>query len=77
MLKVTIELFPYGNEKNSREISTFFIANDGTGSADYGNYLFKRTKDAEWEPSLEKWPRALPVEQLVQAVIEKHYGPPL
>ena len=74
MLKVTIELFPYGNAENKREISSFYIANDGTGDSITGNYLFRKKEEDQWEQSVQEWPRHLPVEQLVQAVLEEHYA---
>ena len=70
MLKVTIELYPYGDGVKRRELSSFCIANDGTGTNEVGNYLFKKKGDAEWQPSVQNWYRAQPVEQLVRAVIE-------
>jgi hypothetical protein len=73
MLKVTIELFPYGDETRAREISSFFIGNDGTGDIETGNYIYKKRPEDEWQPSVQKWLRRNPVEQLVRAVIEKHY----
>lgn len=73
MLKVNIELHPHGNSDNARVISSFFIANDGTGTFSHGNYLFKKNEEDKWEPSIQEWPRVNPVEHLVQAVIHKHY----
>lgn len=73
MIKVTIELYPYGDSVTKRELTSFVIANDGTGDVDFGNYIFKRKNQTAWEPSLQGWDRTQPVEKLVQAVIEKHY----
>lgn len=73
MLKVTIELYPYGDGVNRRELSSFCVANDGTGTSEFGNYLFKKKGDSQWEPSVQDWPRAQPVEKLIQAVLEKHF----
>jgi len=74
MLKVKVELHPFGDSESAKEISSFFIANDGTGDYRVGNYLFKKEETDLWEPSIQNWPRHLPVEQLVKAVLEKHYG---
>jgi hypothetical protein len=38
MLRVTIELVPYGVESEARKIATMLIANDGTGDHRTGNY---------------------------------------
>lgn len=74
MLKVTVELYPFGYSDNKREIASFYIANDSTGSIKNGNYLFRKTKEEPWQGSIQHWDRSKPVELLVQAVIEKHYG---
>jgi hypothetical protein len=74
MLKVTIELFPYGDEKNAKVLRTVYIANDGKGTSEKGNYVFREFPIDPWLPSVQNWPRRTPVEQLVRAVIEKHYG---
>ena len=47
MIKVTIELFPKGSEENSRLLGECYIANDGTGTVNRGNYdyvLFNKLK---------------------------------
>jgi len=38
MLRVTIELVPYGIEDRKRTLATAIIANDGSGSQERGNY---------------------------------------
>lgn len=73
MLKITIELLPYGNENYKRTLSTFEIANDGTGDSKIGNYLFRSHPEFKWEKSIQNWDRATPVEVLVGAVIDKHF----
>lgn len=73
MIKVTIDLWPYGDKNSAKTISSFFIANDGTGDWSTGNYLFKKTEDAKWEPSVQGYPRVDGVEKLIQEVIAKHY----
>ena len=37
MIRVTIQLLPFGNEANARHLGTIDIANDGTGTAERGN----------------------------------------
>ena len=73
MLKVTIELWPYGDESKAKELSTIYIANDGKGTVEEGNYLFREFPTNTWQPSVQNWPRRNPVEWLVKSVIEKHY----
>lgn len=38
MLKIRIELWPFGNEAQKREIATMDLWNDGTGDRYVGNY---------------------------------------
>jgi len=40
MLKVTIELYPFGAEEAKRTLGEVFIWNDGTGTSKKGNYRF-------------------------------------
>ena len=74
MLKVNIELHPYGDSSSAKEIASFFIANDGRGDYQVGHYVFKKKDEDAWEPSVQNWPRHLPVELLVKAVLDKHYA---
>lgn len=41
MLRITIELVPYGKEEHRRKIGKIEIANDGTGDFKIGNYKYK------------------------------------
>ncbi len=40
MLKVTIEIIPFGNKAETREIGGLIIWNDGSGDHNVGNYKF-------------------------------------
>ncbi len=40
MIKITIELWPHGNEKKKKIIGIGTIVNDGTGNHEVGNYKF-------------------------------------
>jgi hypothetical protein len=44
MIRVTIEILPSGDETRKRHVGTVEIANDGTGSAEVGNYSIRLTK---------------------------------
>lgn len=44
MLVVTIELWPRGDESRKRHLGTARIVNDGTGTADSGNYRVELSK---------------------------------
>ena len=39
MLRVTVELVPFGEEAHARKIAEAVIYNDGTGDRDAGNYV--------------------------------------
>lgn len=41
MIKVTVELYPFGNESRKRVLCTGKIWNDGTGSKTSGNYRYR------------------------------------
>lgn len=44
MIRVTIEILPSGDETRKRHIGTVEIANDGTGSPNFGNYSIRLAK---------------------------------
>jgi predicted transcriptional regulator YdeE len=51
MLRVTVELVPFGIESNSKEIFTLLIGNDGTGTQEEGNYTYYASEvedDMKW-----------------------------
>lgn len=41
MIKVTVELWPHGDELTKRTIATADIINDGTGTNTVGNYRYR------------------------------------
>ena len=74
MIKVTIDLWPFGLEKNKKTLYTFDIANDGTGDSTRGNYKV-RYPGKEWEEKVvTNWPRqSYPVLKLVYKVLKAKY----
>lgn len=38
MLRITVEIVPYGDENMAREIGKGYIINDGSGDSNKGNY---------------------------------------
>lgn len=44
MLRVTIELLPFGSEERKRHLGTIDIANDGRGTRERGNYMVRLSK---------------------------------
>lgn len=45
MIRVTVEIVPFGRDEWAKRVGTLLIANDGTGDADTGNYVFVRKDD--------------------------------
>ena len=43
MLRIKVELVPFGNESLTRSIGQVLIANDGTGDLAVGNYKYSIT----------------------------------
>jgi len=41
MIRITVELVPFGVEEQARTLCTAKIANDGTGSKTRGNYRYR------------------------------------
>lgn len=55
MIKVTIELWPMGNEARKQNLGEIIIANDATGSNHIGNYWFKLMKSARYAKTAGVW----------------------
>lgn len=47
MIRVKVELVPFGNEKMKKEIARLIIINNKTGDEEIGNYDFKSYKFQE------------------------------
>jgi len=78
MLRITIEIVPFGNEEEQRILSIINIINDGTGSPRYGNYKVKRINfnkenqfPANDEFEIKKYNRYDGYLKLIQKVINK------
>lgn len=59
MIRITIELVPYGYEEGKKEIGKGYIVNDGTGSVEDGNYYayFNYEGYSTYVSRVEKFPR--------------------
>lgn len=58
MLQAHLEIFPHGNLANRQSIATIQIINDGTGTADTGNYKVNViTKDKVISGFFDNYPR--------------------
>lgn len=75
MLKVIIELHPFGNEQQKKTLYSFDIANQGDGTPERGNYKV-RYSGKDWEENVvTNYPRkSYPVLQLLYRVLKKKYG---
>lgn len=72
MLKVTIDLIPFGIGK-PKTLKEFYIANDGTGTTTKGNYKVKM-KDIWKEKAVLNYSRqSYPVSKLVYLALKDHY----
>ena len=49
MLRITIELVPFGVEENKKVIAVSEIWNDGTGTREIGNYQYNIWNDKQKE----------------------------
>lgn len=63
MIRVTIELWPYGREENKKTLGVIHIANDATGTPHRGNYQakFRRSSKSLGSLVIEKWSPAIRV----------------
>ena len=54
MLRITIDLIPYGDEHYTKTIGLMEIANDGTGDVDTGNYICLLKKTPPYKGALKR-----------------------
>ena len=75
MIRVTVDLLPFGKEIGRKNLAIFDIANDGTGTAERGNYKFRSSPKREWkENAVLNYPRnSYSVMKLVYLVLKDHY----
>jgi hypothetical protein len=46
MIKITVELWPFGDETRKKEIASARIWNDGTGNIGHGSYGYELTTES-------------------------------
>lgn len=71
MIRVTVELVPWGKEAEKKTIGTMVIVNDGTGSREMGNYkyyILNENGDSIYDGHYTKFPRALRIWRLIQEI---------
>lgn len=73
MLRIKIELVPYGNEEWAREIGNIEIINDGTGDHQNGNYIYELwdNENSSIRGELKGHNRLQSVFKIIQAVLNK------
>ena len=76
MLKVVIEIHPFGDETRKRTIGEVYIANDMTGDISTGNYKAWLTKDPRVsglapDIKLKNFDRVLGAHELVRQILNK------
>lgn len=82
MIRVTIELVPFGDETKKEPVGVLEISNALTGSSELGDYIYalegKRWREV---PPIHKggrikeWPRSKKnIWALVHAILSKHYS---
>ena len=73
MLQAELNLHPYGDERQKRNLTTIVIGNDGTGSNGFGNYDVTITEDGrEYKFRIENWRRTRSALDLLSTAIDKH-----
>jgi hypothetical protein len=46
MIRITVELLPFGSEKYKKKIASMLIINDASGTPESGNYFVKYEDDS-------------------------------
>lgn len=77
MIRVRIDLVPFGNEDGAREIGQLVLANDGYGNIFTGNYVFVYADDNgnEHEGSVKDFPRQQGIWKLIAECIHSDLDP--
>ena len=73
MLRVTIDLIPFGREELKKELGVVEIINDGTGNAELGNYdvYVNQDKPIGGKFRIENFIRSFGFWELVTDVLNK------
>ena len=71
MIRVTVDLVPFGEEDHSRTIGIFVLANDGKGDPEYGDYGFVYSDDhhREHEGTVKNFKRSEGIWTLISECI--------
>lgn len=75
MIRVRVDLVPFGNEDDAKEIGQLVIANDGYGNVFTGNYVFVYADDKgnENEGSVKDFPRQQGIWKLISECLNSKF----
>jgi hypothetical protein len=75
MLKITIELLPYGKEEGKKVLHEMSIVNNGEGTPDSGSYNFKPSFHESWNINIvTNYPRKTSTAmKLLSDCLQKYY----
>ena len=68
MILITVEMIPFGIEANKTTLGTVKIANDMTGTPEYGNYKVTFDDDILF---IKRFKRDKGIEELVYEILKK------
>ena len=74
MLRITVELVPFGQEKYAKNIGTMLVTNDGSGDGRFDSYVYvaKDDRGNQLEGTIEKHDRSMSVWNLIAKCLNKH-----
>ena len=77
MIRVRVDLVPFGNEDEAKEIGQLVLANDGYGNAFTGNYVFVYADNSgeEHEGSVKDFPRKQGIWKLISECLNSSQEP--
>ncbi|MFW6046955.1 MAG: hypothetical protein ACOCP4_04125 [Candidatus Woesearchaeota archaeon] len=74
MLRITVEIVPFGDELRSRVIGKGWISNDGTGNNNSGNYnctFIEKDRNVEYDLKLKNFDRKMGFWKLIREALKK------
>ena len=77
MIRVRVDLVPFGNEDQAKQIGELVLANDGYGNIFTGNYVFVYADDngQECEGSVKDFPRQQGIWKLIAECLNSNLDP--
>ena len=77
MIRVRVDLVPFGNEDEAKQIGELVLANDGWGNAFTGNYVFAYADNhgEACEGSVKDFPRRQGIWKLIAECLNSNLEP--